>query len=141
MRRLKKNLYLIYYSSCNLCFLIQWGVFELPEALPSHILSKLLYLSHGIYLSNHLSFPERLNCGTYCHPLLSLNPTIFYLLNLTSTTWSCLPFYLNFPSFYHFLLFRGFVLGPTAFPRYYVLKINLLYIFRLNILPKLQSFL
>ena len=43
------------------------------------------YLIHELYLTNHLSFLELLNCGTHCHPLLSLNHTICHLLNLTST--------------------------------------------------------
>ena len=37
--------------------------------------------------------------GSYCHPLLSLNPTICHPLNLMSKTWSCLPFYLPLPVF------------------------------------------
>ena len=59
-------------------------MFEIPEALPIHSLSKLHYLIHELYLTNHLSFPELLNCGTHCQPLLSLNPTICHPLNLTS---------------------------------------------------------
>ena len=70
-------------------------MFEPPEALPIHTLSKLHYLIHELYLTNHLSFPELLNCGTYCHPLLSLNPTICNLLNLTSTNLMLSPFLLK----------------------------------------------
>ena len=67
-------------------------MFEPPEALPIHTLSKLHYLIHELYLTNHLSFPELLNCGTNCHPLLSLNPTICHLLYLTSTNLILSPF-------------------------------------------------
>ena len=78
-------------------FLIQCGVFEKPEALPTHALFKLHYLIHELYLTNHLSFLELLNCGTHCHPLLSLNPTVFYHLNLTSTNIILSPTLLKLP--------------------------------------------
>ena len=79
----------------RISFLIELGVFEPPEALPIHTLCKLHYLIHELYLTNHLSFPELLNCGTYCHPLLSLNPTICHLLNLTATNSILSPFLLK----------------------------------------------
>ena len=63
-------------------------------------LSKLHYLIHEIYLTNHLSFLERLNCGTHWHPLLSLNPKICHLLNLTSTNLMLSPFLLKLPLFF-----------------------------------------
>ena len=72
-------------------------MFEPPEALPIHTLSKLHYLIHDLYLTNHLSFPKLLNCGTHCHPLLSLNPKICHLLNLTSTNLILSPFLLKLP--------------------------------------------
>ena len=74
-------------------------MFEPPEALPIHTLSKLHYLIHELWLTNHLSFQELINCGTHCHRLLSLNPTICHLLNLTSTILILSPFYLAFPIF------------------------------------------
>ena len=103
-------------------FLAQW--FEPPETLPIHTLSKLHYLIHELYLKNHLSFLELLNCGAHCHPLLSLNPTICHLVNLTSTNLILSPFLKNFPSFSQFFLCRGFVIGPMAFLRHYLLKTN-----------------
>ena len=48
----------------------------------------------------NLSFQELLNCGTHCHPLLSLNPTICHLLNLMSTNLILSPFLLNLPHFH-----------------------------------------
>ena len=72
-------------------------MFKPPEALPIHTLSKLHYLIHDLYLTNHLSFPKLLNCGTHCHPLLSLNPKICHLLNLTSTNLILSPFLLKLP--------------------------------------------
>ena len=95
-------------------------MFKPPEALPIHTLSKLHYLIHKPYLTNHLSFPELLNCGTHCHPLLSPNPTICHLLNLTSTNLILSPYL--FPSFSQFFLCQGFVIGPMAFPWHYLLK-------------------
>ena len=62
--------------------------------------SKLHYLIHELYLTNHLSFLERLNCGTHCHPLLSLNPKICHPLNLTSTNLMLSPFLLKLPLFF-----------------------------------------
>ena len=79
----------------RILFLIQWGLFEPPEALPIHTLSKLHYLIHELYLTNLLSFLELLHCGTHCHPLLSLNLTICHLLNLTSTNLIVSPFSLK----------------------------------------------
>ena len=93
-------------------------MFEPPEALPFHTLSKLHYLIHEPCLTNHLSFLELLNCETHCRPLLSLNPTICDLLNLTSTNLIWSPFLLKLK----FFLCRGLVIGPTAFPRHYLLK-------------------
>ena len=40
----------------RILFLIRWGVFEPPGALPIHTLSKLHYLIHKLYLTNRLSF-------------------------------------------------------------------------------------
>ena len=100
----------------RILLLIQRGVFEAPEALHIHALSKLHYLIHELYLTNLLSFLELLNCGTHCHPLLSLNPTICHLLSLTSTNLIFSPFLLKLPSFSQFFLCRGFAIGPTAFP-------------------------
>ena len=68
------------------------------------------------------SFLELLNCGTHCHPPLSLNPTICHLLSLTSTNLILSPFLLKFPPCSQFFLCRGFVIGPMAFPRHYLLK-------------------
>ena len=65
---------------------------ELPEALPIHTLSKLHYIIHKRYPTNHLSFPELLNCGTHCHPLLSMNPTISHVLILVSKNLILSPF-------------------------------------------------
>jgi len=81
----------------RILFLIQRGVFEPTEALPIHTLSKLHFLIHGLYLTSHLSFLELLNCGTHCHLLLSLNPTICHLLNLTSTNLVLSPSPLKLP--------------------------------------------
>ena len=87
-------------------------MFEPPEALRIHTLSKLHYLIHELYLTNHLSFLELLNCGTHCHLLLSLNPTICHLLNLTSINLILFPFLLNLP-----LIFSVFPLsGPYYRP-------------------------
>ena len=106
----------------RILFLIQRGVFEPPEALPIHNLSKLHYLIHELYLTNLLSFLELLNCGTYCHPLLSLNLTICHLLNLTSTNLILSPFLLKLPLIFSVSLCRNFAIGPMAFPRHYLLK-------------------
>ena len=97
----------------RILFLIQWGVFEPPEALPIHTLSKLHHLIHELYLTNNLSFPELLNCGTHCHPLLSLNPTICHLLNLTSTNLILSPFLLKLP-----LIFSVFPLSGLCYRPY-----------------------
>ena len=45
----------------RILFLIQGGIFELPEALYNHTLSKLCFLIHELYLKNLLSFQELLN--------------------------------------------------------------------------------
>ena len=102
----------------RILFLIQWGVFEPPEALPIHTLSKLHYLIHELYLTNNLSFPELLNCETHCHPLLSLNPTLCHLLNLTSTNLILSPFLLKLPLIFSVfplsrLCYRPYGLSPT----------------------------
>ena len=88
---------------------------ETPEALPIHTLSKLHYLIHERYLTNHLSFLERLNCGTHCHPLLSLNPTICHLLNLTSTNLISSPFLLKLPLIFSVFPFSGLCYRPYGF--------------------------
>ena len=72
--------------------------------------------------TNHCSFQELLNCGTHCHPRLSLNPTICHNLNLILTNLILSPFLLKLSPFSQFFFCRGFVLGPTAFPRNYLLK-------------------
>ena len=84
--------------------------------------SKLHYLIYELYLTNHLSFLELLNCGTHCHPLLSLNPTICHLLNLTSTNLILSPFLLKLPiifSVFPFsgLCYRPYGLSPTLLNR------------------------
>ena len=99
-------------------FLIHWGVFEPPEAQPIHTLSKLHYLIHELYLTNHLSFPELLNCGTHCHSLLSLNPTIVHLSNLTSTNLILSPFLLKLLLFFSVfplsrICYRPYGLSPA----------------------------
>ena len=63
-------------------------------------------------------YPELLNCGTHCHPLLSLNPTICHLLNLTSTNLILSPFLLKLPlifSVFPFsrLCYRPYGLSPA----------------------------
>ena len=75
----------------RILFLIQLGVFKPPGALTIHTLSKLHYLTHELYLTNHLSFQELLNCATHCHPLLSLNSITCHLLNLTSANFIIFP--------------------------------------------------
>ena len=97
----------------RILFLIQRGVFEPPEALPIHTLSKLHYLIHELYLANHLSFPELLNCGTHCHPILSLNPIICHLLNLTSANLILYPFLLKLS-----LIFSVFPLSRHCYKPY-----------------------
>ena len=97
-------------------FLAQW--FEPPETLPIHTLSKLHYLIHELYLKNHLSFLELLNCGAHCHPLLSLNPTICHLANLTSTNLILSPFLKKLPFIFSVfplsgLCYRPYGLFPT----------------------------
>ena len=75
------------------------------------------YLIHKPYLTNHFSFLELLECGTHCHSLLSLNPTICHLSNLTSTNLILSPFLLKLlPIFSAFplsgLCFRPYGLSP-----------------------------
>ena len=60
----------------------------------------------------HLSFPELLNCGTHCHPLLSLNPTNCDLLNLTSTNLILSPFLLKLPLFFSVFPLSGLCCRP-----------------------------
>ena len=63
----------------------------------SHPFQVTLPNRQTLYLTSHLSFLELLNCGTHGHPILSLNPTICHLLNLTSTKLILSPFLLQFP--------------------------------------------
>jgi len=104
-------------TKSKILFLIQWGVLKPPEAILIHTLSKLRYLIHKLYLTNHLSFLDLLNCGTHCHPLLSLNPKICHLLNLTSTNLILSPSLLKLPHFLSFsfvgLCYRPYGLSPT----------------------------
>ena len=67
-------------------------------------------------VTNHLSFQELLTCGTHSHPLLSLNPTICHLSNLTPTNLILSPFLNTLPPLSQCFLFWGFVIGSTAFP-------------------------
>ena len=71
-------------------------------------------------LSHKSSFiPRTLNCGTHCHPLLSPNPTICHLLNLTSTNLILSPFFpLKLPLIFSViplsgLCYRPYGLSPT----------------------------
>ena len=75
-------------------------------------------LIHKLYLTNHLSFLELLNCGTHCHPILSLNPTICHLLNLASTNLILSPFLLKLSLIFSVfsllgLCYRPYGLSPT----------------------------
>ena len=70
-------------------------------------------LIHELNLTNHPSFQERLNCGTHCHLLLSLIPTICHLLNLTSTDLILSPFLLKLP-----LIFSVFALSGLCYRPY-----------------------
>ena len=88
------------------------------KSLPIHTLSKLHYLIHELYLTNHISFLELLNCGTHCLPLLSLNPKICHLLILTSTNLISSPFLLKLPLIFSVfpllgLCYRPYGLSPT----------------------------
>ena len=112
-------------------------MFEPPEALPIHTLSKLHFLIHELYLTKLLSFLELLHCGTHCHPLLPLNPTICHLLNLISTNLILSPFLLKLSLIFSVfplsgLCYRPYGLSPTLLtkkktiedterPKYYVL--------------------
>ena len=110
---LKRLLIHSYITKTERClFLIELGVFEQLEALPIHTLSKLHYLIHELYLTNHLSFLELLNFGTHCHPLLSLNPAICHLLNLTSTNLILSPFLLKLPLIFSVFPFAGLCYTP-----------------------------
>ena len=65
-----------------------------------------------------ISFLELLNCGTHCHPLLSLNPTICHLLNLRSTNLILSPFLLKLSLIFSVfplsgLCYRPYGLSPT----------------------------
>ena len=86
------------------------------------IFSKLHYLIHELYLTNHLSFPELLNCGTRCHPLLSLNPTICHLLNLTSTKLILSPFSLKLSLIFSVFPLSRLCYRPYGLPRHYLLE-------------------
>ena len=102
--------------------LIQCGVFEPLEALPIHTLSKLHYLIHELYFTNHLSFLELLNCGTHCHPLLSLNPTICHLVNLTPTNLILSPFLLKLSLIFSVFPLSGLCYRPYGLSRHYLQK-------------------
>ena len=102
----------------RILFLILRDMFDPPEALLSHTLSKSCYLIHELFPTNHLSFQELVNFGTPCHPFPSLNTTNYLASNLTSINLILSPYLLNFP----FFLFRGIAIGFMAFPRYYLLK-------------------
>jgi len=93
------------------------SVFEPPEALLIHTLSKVHYLIHKLYLTNLISFLKLLNCGTHCHQLLSLNPKICHLLNQTSLNLILSPFLLKLSLIFSAFSFVGAVIDPTAFPR------------------------
>ena len=109
-------------TESRILFQIQLGLFEPPEALPIHTLSKLHYLIHKLYLTNHLSFLELLNCGTHCHPLLSLNPTICHHFNLTSTNLMLSPFLLKLPLIFSVFPLLRLCCRPCGLSRHYVLK-------------------
>ena len=103
----------------RILFLILRDMFDPPEALLSHTLSKSCYLIHELFSTNHhRSFQELVNFGTPCHPFSSLNTTNYIVSNLTSINLILSPYLLNFP----FFLFRGIAIGFMAFPRYYLLK-------------------
>ena len=76
----------------------QLGAFLPPDILAIHLLSKLRYLIHEFYLTNHLSFQKIPNYGAHYHLLLS--PNAIFLV----------------------FLCQEFVIGPKAFPRQYRLK-------------------
>ena len=85
-------------------------------------LTMLHYLIHELYLTNHLSFLELLNCGTHCHPLLSLNPTICHLLNLTSTNLILSPSLLKLPLIFSGSPLSGLCYRPNGLSRHNLLK-------------------
>ena len=95
---------------------------EPQEALPIHTLTKLHFLIHELYLTNHLSFPEFLNCGTHCHPLLSLNPTICHLLNLTSTNLILSSFLPKLSLIFSVVPLSGLCYRPYGLSRHCLLK-------------------
>ena len=97
-------------------------MFKQTEALPIHTRSKLHYLIHELYLTNHLSFLELLDCGTHCHPLLSLNPTICHLLNLILTNLILSPFLLKLPLIFSVFPLSGHCYRPYCLSRHYLLK-------------------
>ena len=106
-------------------------------------LSKLHYLIHELYLTNHLSFPELLNCGTHCHPLLSLSPTICRLLNLTSTNLMLSPFLLKLSLIFSVvplsgLCYRAYGLSPALLTKKKCQSWNMLCSMS-NLLLKLSS--
>ena len=119
----------------RMLFLIQWGMLEPPGALPIHALSKLRYLTHELYRTKNLSFLELLNCRTHCHPLLSLNPRICHLLNLTSINLILSPFLLKLP-----LIFSVFpVLGLCYRP--FGLSLTLLTIIKIILQKRVLSYI
>ena len=84
-----------------------------------------------LYFRKIPCFQELPNCGTNCHPLLSLNPTTCHLLNLTSKSLILSLFLLKLPPFSLFCLCRGFVISPTSFPRHCLLKNAIVFAFLL----------
>ena len=81
----------------------------------------ILYSISGSFklsVSSTIQTSPMLNCGTHCHPLLSLNPTICHLLNLTSTNLILSPFLLKLPLIFSVfplsgLCYRPYSLSPT----------------------------
>ena len=74
--------------------------------------------SFKLSVSSTIQTSPMLNCGTHCHPLLSLNPTICHLLNLTSTNLILSPFLLKLPFIFSVfplsgLCYRPYSLSPT----------------------------
>ena len=87
-------------------------MFDPPEALVSHTLSKSYYLIHELFPPNLLSFDEPVNFGTPYLPLPFLNLTTYFASNLTSTNWISSPYLSSFPS--SFCLCQGFVMGSIG---------------------------